>query len=85
MVISMGFQNPASIFQMMNLWNRFKQNHPKFPKFMTAVYQNGIKEGSIIEINVTTPDGQSLNSNLKISAEDMKLIEELKALAMNDR
>ena len=79
----MGLQNPASIFQMMNLWNRFKQNHPKFPKFMTAVYQNGIREGSIIEINVTTPDGPSLNSNLKISAADMRLIEELKGLIMN--
>lgn len=83
MVITMGFQNPASIFQMMNLWNKFKQNHPKFPKFMTAVYQSGIKEGSIIEINVTTPDGQTLNSNLKISADDMKLIEELRNLATN--
>ena len=78
----MGFQNPTAIFQMMNLWNKFKQNHPKFPKFMTAVYQNGIKEGSIIEINVTTADGQSLNSNLKISASDMELIEQLKELAL---
>ena len=50
---------------------------------MTAVYQNGIKEGSIIEINVTTADGQSLNSNLKISAEDMELIEQLKNLSLN--
>ncbi|MBO5207986.1 MAG: hypothetical protein J6B68_01435 [Lachnospiraceae bacterium] len=79
----MSFQNPAAIFQMMNIWNKFKQNHPKFPKFMTAVYQNGIKEGSIIEINVTTADGQSLNSNLKISAEDMELIEQLKNLSLN--
>ena len=78
----MGFQNPTTIFQMMNLWNKFKQNHPKFPKFMTAVYQNGIKEGSIIEINVTTADGQSLNSNLKITASDMELIEQLKELAL---
>lgn len=79
----MGFQNPAAIFQMMNLWNKFKQNHPKFPKFMSAVYQNGMKEGSIIEINVTTADGQALNSNLKISASDMELIEQLKELAMH--
>lgn len=79
----MSFQNPAAIFQLMNLWNKFKQNHPKFPKFMTAVYQNGIKEGSIIEINVTTADGQSLNSNLKISAEDMELIEQIKKLSLN--
>ena len=79
----MSFQNPAAILQMMNLWNKFKQNHPKFPKFMAAVYQNGIKEGSIIEINVTTADGQSLNSNLKISADDMELIDQLKNLTMN--
>lgn len=79
----MGFQNPAAIFQMMNLWNKFKQNHPKFPKFMMAAAQNGIKEGSIIEINITTADGQSLNSNLRISAEDMELVEQLKNLAMN--
>ena len=78
----MSFQNPAAIFQMI-IWNKFKQNHPKFPKFMTAVYQNGIKEGSIIEINVTTADGQSLNSNLKISAEDIELIEQLKNLSLN--
>lgn len=78
----MGFQNPTAIFQMMDLWNRFKQNHPKFPKFMSAVYQNGMKEGSIVEINVTTADGQSLSSNLKISASDMELIAQLKELVM---
>ena len=79
----MSLQNPAAILQIMNLWNRFQNNHPKFPKFMTAVYQNGLKEGSIIEINVTTADGQSLNSNLKLNAEDMELIEQLKNLSMN--
>lgn len=79
----MGFQNPTAIFQMMNLWNQFKKNHPKFPKFMAAAAQNGIKEGSIIEINITTADGQSLNSNLRISAEDMELIEQLKNLTLN--
>ncbi len=78
----MGLQNPTAIFQMMNLWNRFKENHPKFPKFMGAVYQNGLKEGSIVEINVTTADGQSLNSNLRISASDMELIAQLKELVM---
>jgi len=50
----MNLQNPAALLQMMNLWNRFERNHPKFPKFLKAVAQKGIKEGSIIEINVTT-------------------------------
>ena len=28
----MNIQNPAAIFQLMNLWGRFQKNHPKFPK-----------------------------------------------------
>lgn len=79
----MSIQNPAALLQLMNLWSRFQNNHPKFPKFLTAVYQNGLKEGSIIEINVTTADGQSLNSNLKLNAEDMELISQLKNLSLN--
>ena len=79
----MSIQNPAAILQLMNIWSRFQNNHPKFPKFLTAVYQNGLKEGSIIEINVTTADGQSLNSNLKLNAEDMELIAQLKNLSLN--
>ena len=79
----MSIQNPAAILQLMNIWSRFQNNHPKFPKFLTAVYQNALKEGSIIEINVTTADGQSLNSNLKLNAEDMELIAQLKNLSLN--
>ncbi len=77
----MNLQNPAVFFQIMNLWSRFQKNHPKFPKFLTAVFQNGIKEGSIIEIKVTTADGESFDSNLKINADDMEMIEQLKNLS----
>ena len=52
----MNIQNPAALFQIMNLWSRFQKNHPKFPKFLSAVVQNGIREGSIIEIKVTTAE-----------------------------
>ena len=79
----MSFQNPTVILQLMNLWNRFKTNHPKFPKFLMAVYQNALREGSIIEINVTTAGGQSLSSNLKLNAEDMDLIDQLRNLSLN--
>ncbi len=77
----MNLQNPSAIFQMMNLWSRFQKNHPKFPKFLAAVSQNGIKEGSIIEIRVTTAEGESFDSNLKVSAEDMEMIEQIKNLS----
>lgn len=79
----MNLQNPAALFQMMNLWSRFQRNHPKFPKFLSAVAQSGIKDGSIIEIKVTTADGENFDSNLKITADDMEIIEQLKNLSLN--
>lgn len=79
----MNLQNPAALLQMMNLWNRFQRNHPKFPKFLKAVVQSGIKEGSIIEIKVTTAEGESFDSNLKISADDMEMIEQIRNMTLN--
>ncbi len=77
----MNLQNPAAIFQMMNLWSRFQKNHPKFPKFLSAVVKNGIKEGSIIEIRVTTAEGESYDSNLKVNEEDMEIIGQIKDMS----
>ena len=79
----MNLQNPAALFQMMNLWSRFQKNHPKFPKFLSAVTQNGIREGSIIEVRVTTAAGEYFDSNLKITADDMEIIEQLKNISLN--
>lgn len=77
----MNFQNPAAVLQLMNCWNRFQNNHPKFPKFLKAVAKNGVKEGSILEIRVTTAEGESFDSNLKLTAEDMEMIEQLKNMS----
>lgn len=74
----MNFGNMGGVMQMMGLWNRFKNNHPKFPAFLTAVMQNGIQEGTILEINVTTPEGKLISSNLKVTADDMQILQELK-------
>ena len=52
----------------------------KFPKFLKAVALKGIKEGSIIEIKVTTADGENFDSNLKVGADDMELVEQMKNL-----
>ena len=45
--------------------------------------QNGIREGSIIEIKVTTAEGESFDSNLKITADDMDMIGQLKNMSFN--
>ncbi len=70
--------NPAKILQMKSAWETFSANHPKFLPFLRAVGQNGAKEGCIYEITVTTPEGQTLTTNLKLKEEDIELIRNLK-------
>ncbi len=72
--------NPAKLFKLKSLWDRFVKNHPKFPQFMNAVQSNGINEGSVIEIIVTTPDGKNISTNVKITASDKEMFAELAEL-----
>ena len=57
---------------------RFRANHPKFPLFLRAVSQDALVEGSIIEINVTTPEGKNYCTNVKLKADDMELFDSFK-------
>ena len=61
-------------------WETFTANHPKFPLFIQAITVNGIKEGSVIAMSVTDPDGKVIDTNLRVTASDMELFEMLKDL-----
>ena len=63
--------------QFKNSWQTFTRNHPKFPAFSNAVSKRALKEGSIMAITVTTPDGEKIETNLRIKAEDLELLKEL--------
>lgn len=69
--------NPTIIFELQNKWRRFTENHPKFPKFMQAVANTKIEEGTIIDIKFTTAEGQEICSNVKLNAEDIELLREV--------
>lgn len=72
-------QNPMELMKIMGIWNSFKANHPKFPKFMAAAAQPGvISANTILEMKITTADGRTLETNLKITESDMELIQQLK-------
>lgn len=73
--------NPLDMMKFAGIWNTFKSNHPKFPKFMAAASRPGVLgEGTIIEMKITTPDGQNLETNLKVTASDMELVEQIKKM-----
>lgn len=71
--------NPMALMQIKGLLDRFKNNHPKVPMFFSAAAKS-IGEGSIIEISVTSPDGKKINTNMRVMAEDLELVEQLKTI-----
>lgn len=75
--------NPSKLFKVKNAWDTFSSNHPKFAMFLNALHQNGLEEGTIIEVNVTTASGKTLGSNLKLTKSDMDLFKELSELSKN--
>lgn len=73
--------NPMEMMKIMGMWNTFKTNHPKFPKFMAAASQPGIlAEDTVVEMKITTADGRILETNLKIKASDIELFQQLKEI-----
>ena len=69
--------NIGNMMKITSAWNTFKKNHPKFPAFCLAVSRKGIREGSIIEITFTTPEGEKIETNLKVKDSDLELLKQL--------
>lgn len=68
-----------AVLQLKSVWKTFNENHPKFYPFLQAA-QGTIREGSVIELAVTTPEGKRIESNLKITASDLELFETVKRI-----
>lgn len=72
--------NPMKLLQLKSAMDRFRTNHPKFPKYLSAVYQKGIRENTLIEFKVTTPEGEELTANIRLKEDDIALFQEMKDL-----
>lgn len=73
--------NPAAIFKVKKSWETFCMNHPKFPAFLQAAQNAGIREGTIFEISMTTPEGKTMTTNVRLTASDIQAFEDLKGLS----
>lgn len=81
--MNMNFNQLAMLQQLRSGMDRFRTNHPKFPMFLKAISQDALREGTVIEINVTTPEGKTYCSNVKLTPDDMELIDALKKMNAN--
>ena len=72
--------NPMQLLKIKSAWDKFQSAHPKFPLFVSNVMQGGIQPGTILDFQVTAPDGKTSRANLKITQEDLDLFREMQAL-----
>lgn len=72
--------NPMKLLQLRPLVTQFQNAHPKFMQFIAAVGQSGMKEGTVIEISITDPEGKNLCTNMKLSKDDLELFESISEL-----
>lgn len=66
--------NLGNMAKLMGAWSTFQKNHPKFPAFCKAVAKKGLREDSVIEVIVTTPDGERIETSIKVQESDIELI-----------
>lgn len=76
--------NPMALLSMKSAFDKFQKNHPKFVQFVKVMTQTGLQEGTVLECKVITPEGKELQANLKITQDDLELLEKLKELQKNN-
>ncbi len=72
--------NPMQLLGLKNDLEKFKNNHPRFIQFIQAIAQDGLKEGTILECKVITPEGREMQTNIKVTQEDLELFQKLKSM-----
>ncbi len=72
--------NPMDMMQFASRLSIFRQQHPKFGKFLKAVANKGITEGSVMEVKFKATDGNEYLANVKLTAEDIETIEMIKGM-----
>lgn len=70
--------NPKRLLKMQMAWKQFNETHPKVLPFLKAVEAAGIREGTVIEVTVETPEGEKMTSNIKVQPSDMELLRSMK-------
>ena len=71
--------NPLAMLKIKPLLEGFRDRHPKFLQFFGYASQN-MGEGSLLEIRITSADGKKAVTNIRVSPEDVALIEKMQEI-----
>ena len=66
--------NPMALLELKNRFDTFRVEHPKFLAFLHAMRDHAMTEGAVMEMKVTTPDGQEYVSNIRVTENDVEAL-----------
>ena len=72
--------NPMEMMKLAGRLGIFKQQHPKFGKFLKAVAAKGLTEGSVMEVKFKDTDGKDYVANIKMTPEDIETIDMIRSM-----
>ncbi|MBQ3852512.1 MAG: hypothetical protein II760_03925 [Lachnospiraceae bacterium] len=64
--------NPIAMMQAAGRIKIFQEQHPKAIAFIQSISGGDLREGSVIELKVTTPEGKESVSNIRLTKEDIE-------------
>ena len=67
--------NPKNLLMAKERIRIFREQHPKMLSFGRVLKEHALEPGTIIEIHVTTPEGEKYDANLKLTPEDVESVQ----------
>lgn len=67
--------NPKNLVHFKDRKNIFQKEHPKFYNFFATQWRDLIKEGTVLDVKFTMPDGQIKGARMKMSPNDIKTVD----------
>lgn len=71
--------NPMALLKMKEMVEGFNSRHPKLSLFFHDAGHK-IDTGAVLELSVTSPDGEKIRTNFRVTPEDKELLAMLSGL-----
>lgn len=71
--------NPVQLMKLKGNFVDFKKRHQMLTKFVKKI-GGTMEKGTVIEIAVTSPEGETAKTNMKVTQEDMSFFESIRKL-----
>lgn len=68
--------NPMFLMQLKGELEKFNTRHPKLQMFFADAMRK-MDTNDVLEISLTKPDGSKMRTNIRVSAEDKQLLQNL--------